>query len=73
MKKMSKDRSHFKHSGHEGLSEEVTFEIERSEEDPSLEHLGRGLQAEGTDCAKAEQLKIKASKVTGLEAGGARP
>ena len=45
MKKMSKDRSHFKHSGHEGLSEEVTFETERSEEDPSLEHLGRGLQA----------------------------
>ena len=37
IKKMSKDRSHFKPSGHEALLEEVTFEIGRVRRAP-----GRG-------------------------------
>ena len=47
MKKMSKDRSYFKQSGHEGLLEEVTSEVGRVRRTCHLNFWGGGSRQRG--------------------------
>lgn len=47
MKKMSKDKSYFKQSGHEGLLEEVTSEVGRVRRTRHLNFWGGGSRQRG--------------------------